>query len=123
MILRQIREQYCAKLGNNRPIEHQRVWNGSYVPALSAPYGLPIASVLRIGITMTLPSLTLVCRQDNSSWWSVGGSDSQANAEHVEMKGGEHAIFFHPTKNPINPIKNMPLSTMLYFVYVEAKNI
>jgi hypothetical protein len=33
-------------------------------------------------------------------WWSIGGSNSQANSEHIEKKGGEHAIFFHPTKNP-----------------------
>ena len=25
----------------------------------------------------------------------------QAIAEHVEMKGGQHAIFFHPTTHPI----------------------
>ena len=33
-------------------------------------------------------------------WWSVGGSNSQAIAEHVEMKGGQHAIIFHPTTHP-----------------------
>lgn len=33
-------------------------------------------------------------------WWSVGGSNSQAIAEHVEMKGGQHAISFHPTTHP-----------------------
>jgi hypothetical protein len=33
-------------------------------------------------------------------WWSVGGSNSQAIAEHVEMKGGQHAIAFHPTTHP-----------------------
>ncbi len=30
------------------PLEFQRVLNGSYAPALSAPFGLPIAGVLRI---------------------------------------------------------------------------
>ena len=35
------------------------------------------------------------------SWWSVGGSNLQAIAEHVEMKGGQHAIAFHPTTHPI----------------------
>ena len=34
-------------------------------------------------------------------WWSVGGSNLQAIAEHVEMKGGQHAISFHPTTHPI----------------------
>lgn len=33
-------------------------------------------------------------------WWSVGGSNLQAIAEHVEMKGGKHAISFHPTTHP-----------------------
>ena len=35
------------------------------------------------------------------SLWSVGGSNLQAIAEHVETKGKQHAIFFHPTTHSI----------------------
>jgi hypothetical protein len=33
-------------------------------------------------------------------WWSVRGSNLDAISEHVEMKGGQHAISFHPTTYP-----------------------
>lgn len=74
-----------------------RVWQSSIHPDPN-PQGLspPNACKLITTIPRWISSLL---------WWSVGGSNSQAIAEHVEMKGGEHAIFFHPTKNPINPIK------------------
>ena len=42
--------------------------NGSYASALSVHGGLPLAGVLRIGISMPPPALTFGGRQDNSSW-------------------------------------------------------
>jgi hypothetical protein len=44
-----------------------------------------------IGITSILSFIT---------WWSVRGSKFYAISEHVEMKGGQHAITFHPTTHP-----------------------
>ena len=52
-------------------------------------------------------------------WWSVGGSNLQAIAEHVEMKGGQHAIFFHPITHPTSAVHK----SMIFLTIVLASEL
>ena len=63
--------------------------NGSYAATLTAPYGLSVVGVLRIGISMKSDFVSLVRLQDNSSW--CGRKDSNLHAEAPEPKSGVSA--------------------------------
>ena len=52
-------------------------------------------------------------------WWSVRGSNLDANPEHVEMKGGQHAIFFHPTTHPTSAVHK----SMIFLTIVLASEL